>query len=98
VKRALFHPLADDEFAAAVAYYAQRAQGLGDRFYETIRRITAEIEAAPQRYRPWRHGTRRHFHRRFPYAVIYLERPTHLWVVAVAPFKRRPDYWLGRLG
>lgn len=98
MKRAIFHPQADDEFAAAVAYYAQQAEGLGDRFYETIQQVTAEIEAAPQLHRPWRHGTRRHFHRRFPYAVIYVERPTHLWVVAVAPFKRRPDYWRERLG
>jgi plasmid stabilization system protein ParE len=98
VKRAIFHPRADDEFAAALTYYAQQAPGLGDRFYEAIQQLTAEIEAAPQLHRPWRHGTRRHFHRRFPYALIYVERPTHIAVVAVAHFKRRPDYWKERLG
>lgn len=98
MKRAVFHPQAEDEFVAAVAYYAQQAEGLGDRFYEAIRQLTVEIEAAPQLHRPWRHGTRRHFRRRFPYAVIYVERPTHVWVVAVAAFKRRPDYWRERLG
>ena len=98
MKRAIFHPRADDEFAAAVAYYAQQAEGLVERFYGAIQQITAEIEAAPQLHRRWQHGTRRHFHRGFPYAVIYVERPTHLWVVAVAHLKRRPDYWRERLG
>ncbi|MFM1748977.1 MAG: hypothetical protein RLZZ188_2643 [Verrucomicrobiota bacterium] len=70
MKPAIFHPRADDEFAAAVSYYAQQAEGLGDRFYEAIQQITAEIEAAPRLHRQWRHGTRRHFHRGFPYAVI----------------------------
>lgn len=98
MKRAIFHPQADDEFAAALTYYAQQAEGLGDRFYEAIRHLTAEIEAAPQLHRPWRHGTRRHFNRRFPYALIYVERPTHVAVVAVAHLKRRPDYWKDRLG
>lgn len=98
MKSAIFHPQADDEFAEAIAYYARQSAGLGDRFYDTMRQLTAEIEAAPQRHRPWRHGTRRHFNRRFPYALIYVERPTHLAVLAVAHFKRRPDYWRERLG
>jgi len=58
-----------------------------------MRRLTVEIEAAPQLYRRWRHGTRRHLARRFPYALIYVERPKHLAVLAVAHCKRRPDYW-----
>jgi hypothetical protein len=43
VKRALFHPQADDEFSEAIAYYARQSEGLGVRFYETIRQLTAEI-------------------------------------------------------
>lgn len=98
MKRAIFHPKANEEFAEAVTYYAQQSQGLGARFLDAIQLLTAEIEAAPQRYRPWRHGTRRHFNRRFPFALIYVERPAHIGVIAVAHFKRRPDYWKERLG
>jgi hypothetical protein len=98
LKRAIFHPQADDELAEAIAYYAKKAEGLGEQFYEAMGQLTAEIEAAPQLHRPWRHGTRRHFNRRFPYALIYVERPTHLAVIAVAHFKRRPGYWRERLG
>jgi len=94
---AIFHPEADDEFAEAIAYYAKRGDGLGDRFYDEVRQLTAEIEAAPQLHRLWRHGTRRHLGRRFPYALIYVERPTYLAVLAVAHCKRRPDYWRKRM-
>jgi hypothetical protein len=97
VKRAVFHPQADDELAEAVAYYAKKSEGLGEQFYEAMGQLTAEIEAAPQLHRLWRHGTRRHFNARFPYALVYVERPTHLAVIAVAHFKRRPGYWRERL-
>lgn len=59
-KRAIFHPEAEQEFLASVEYYADRATGLGERFNQEIRRVVAEIEAAPRRHGPWRHGTRRH--------------------------------------
>ncbi len=97
MKLAIFHPEADDEFADAIDYYAQRGDGLGERFYAEVRQLTAEIEAAPQLHRPWRNGTRRHLGRHFPYALIYVERPTHLAVLAVAHCKRRPNYWRERL-
>lgn len=97
MKLTIFHPQADDEFAEAVASYAGKVPGLGDRFYDTVLRLVAEIEAAPQLQRPWRHGTRRHFNREFPYALIYVERPDRVIVLAVAHFKRRPDYWRERL-
>jgi toxin ParE1/3/4 len=97
VKPTIFHPQADDDFAEAVARYAGTAPGLGDRFYDTVLRLVAEIEAAPQLHRPWRHGTRRHFKPEFPYALIYVEQPDRIIVLAVAHFKRRPDYWRERL-
>lgn len=77
-KRAIFHPEAEAEFLASVAYYADRAGDLGERFYQEIRRLVAEIEASPRRHGPWRHGTRRHRAKRFPYAVIFAERSDRL--------------------
>jgi toxin ParE1/3/4 len=35
---------------------------------------------------------------RFPHHVVYLELPDHLRVLAVAHDRRRPGYWVGRLG
>lgn len=57
-KPAIFHPEAEAEFLAAVAYYADKAGGLGERFYQEVLRVVSEIEVAPRRHGPWRHGTR----------------------------------------
>jgi toxin ParE1/3/4 len=96
-KPASFHPEAETEFLAALEYYAQRSRSVADRFYQEIRHLVGEIEAAPRRHGPWRHGTRRHRARRFPYTLIFAERPDRLHLVAVAHVKRHPDYWRDRL-
>ena len=33
----------------------------------------------------------------FPYAVVFMEKPEHIWIVAVMHMKRRPGYWRERL-
>jgi hypothetical protein len=35
---------------------------------------------------------------RFPYAVIFMDLGEHIRVLAVAHAKRRPGYWLDRVG
>ncbi len=30
----------------------------------------------------------RHFRLPFPYAVVYIDRPDYVWIIAVSPFKR----------
>jgi plasmid stabilization system protein ParE len=93
----LLHPEADVEFAEAVRYYSQVSPELGVRFYGEMERLFREIHADPERFRRFDPPARRHFSRDFPYAVIYLEKPEHLWIVAVLHMKRRPGYWRERL-
>jgi hypothetical protein len=38
------------------------------------------------------------FSAQFPYAIIYLVKPDHVWIVAVMHMKRKPSYWRERLG
>jgi len=40
---------------------------------------------------------RRHFSETFPYAILYVEKPDHIAIYAVAHFKRRPGHWRERL-
>lgn len=40
---------------------------------------------------------RRHFGGTFPFAIVYIEEPDRIWIVAVMHFKRRPGYWHGRV-
>ena len=94
-----FHPEANTEFLEALARYAEKSQTLGRRYYDAIHALIAEVCRAPTVYRrmPGTGEVRRHFGRPFPYAVLYVDEPDHVLILAVAPFKRRPGYWLHRL-
>ena len=93
----LLHPEADEEFAAAVRYYSEISPELGVRFYREMERLLREACAAPERFWKFDPPARRHLSRDFPYAIIFLEKPEYIWIVAVMHLKRRPGYWRGRL-
>ena len=92
-----FHRDALAEARAAAAHYATISPELGRRFYDSIERLVSEVRAQPLLYRPFDPPARRHFRPPFPYAVIYVDRPDHIWIVAVAPFRMKPGYWKERL-
>ena len=97
MKPHIFHPEADEEYVRAVQYYADIALELGDRFYDEIERLIRDVCAGPERFRRFDPPARRHFSHDFPYAVIFLEKPDCLWIVAVMNMKRRLGYWRKRL-
>ena len=92
-----FHREALAEARAAAGHYAAINPQLGQRFYDMVDQLVREVCAQPMLYRVFDAPARRHFRGPFPYAVIYLDRPDHVWIVAVAPFKMRPGYWKDRL-
>jgi len=91
------HEEAQAEFHEALDHYAGISPELGSRFYDEIERLMREVCAAPQRFRQYDPPARRHIGHDFPYAVVYLERPGHVWIVAVMHLHREPDYWKRRL-
>ncbi len=93
----VLHPEADEELAEAVRYYAAIDPELGVRCYGEIERLIGEVCAHSQRFCQFDPPARRHFSHWFPYAIIYLEEPHHLWIVAVMHMKKRPGYWKERL-
>jgi hypothetical protein len=93
----LLHPEADAEFAEGVRFYSQISPELGVRFYLELERLLREACADPKRFWKFDPPARRHLSRDFPYAVVFLERPEQIWIVAVMHMKRRPGYWRGRL-
>jgi hypothetical protein len=97
VKPYRFHHEADFEYAAAAGYYSKISPDLGGRFYDEIERLITEVRSAPHRFRRIEGEVRRHVGAAFPYAVLYLDEPETLWIVAVMPLKRDPDYWRHRL-
>jgi hypothetical protein len=93
----LVHPEGDEEFAGAVRYYSQIAPELGARFYREMERLIHEVCADPERFCKFDPPARRHFSHDFPYAVIFLEKPGYIWIVALMHMKRRSGYWRERL-
>ena len=92
-----FHRAARDEVLAIGGFYAAISPELGNRFYDEVDGLVRDICLAPNRYRIFDPPARRHLGETFPYAVIYLEQPDRIWIVAVMHFKQRPGYWKTRL-
>lgn len=97
MKQWFFEEGAEADFAEALGYYREESEALAGRLYDEIHRLIAEVCAAPKLYRIVAHPLRRHFSETFPYAILYVEKPDHIAIYAVAHFKRRPGYWKGRL-
>ena len=43
------------------------------------------------------HGTRRVLLKKFKFSLVYLTHEQETYVVAVAPFRKKPGYWKKRL-
>jgi toxin ParE1/3/4 len=97
VKPVVFHPEARLELTEAGRHYAEISPGLAQRFYAEMDEVIIEACERPALRRMFDPPARRHFGPLFPFAVIYLDQPGKVWVVAVMHFKRRPGYWRERL-
>lgn len=89
------------ELIEAGAWYERQRRGLREVFLaaveealERVVRIGPHIASVP--------GVdpdlpvRRVFVRRFPYAIVFIELPTRIRILAIAHQRRRPGYWRGR--
>ena len=92
-----FHPAADEEYTQAAECYAGINPELTRRFYDQIERLIQDIRRHPQRYLLFVPPIRRHFSDVFPYAVLYVDQPDRVLVIAVMHMSRRPGYWRDRL-
>jgi len=79
------------------------ANGLGDEFLAVLDECFDRIRDAPLAFSALEEISasdefRRCLLDRFPYVVVFRCRPDELLVVAVSHARRRPLYWLERLG
>ena len=97
MKRHVFHPQAEEEYSGAANYYFRISPEIADRFYDEIERLILAIRTQPDRFRVFDPPVRRYFSDVFPYAVLYLDQPDRVWIIAVMHMKRQPGYWRERL-
>jgi plasmid stabilization system protein ParE len=95
--QAIFHPAARRELEEAIDLCNAERQGIGREFWEEVQRVLALLTRFPRLGQPVQGSVRRIMLSRFPYHIYY--RPLesdNLRNLAVAPNRRRPEYWGGR--
>lgn len=90
------HPEAIAEFGEAIAFYEERAPGLGHDLFIEVERILTTVGENPSLGSPLDGPYRKALCRRFPFAVIYRELDGLVRVQAIMHERRRPGYWKGR--
>jgi plasmid stabilization system protein ParE len=94
--RLTFHPSAESELDEAAQFYGRIDANLAHAFLFEMERSVQAIIDHPRSSALIALNTRRRLVRRFPYGIIYRERPAEIRILAIAHLKRRPMYWVGR--
>jgi hypothetical protein len=93
-----FLPPAEAELLREVEYYSNARTGTGIRFQAAIEGSLERATRHPLGGAPSPKGTRSVLVKGFPFSVVYRISELELLVVAIAPHRRRPGYWLPRIG
>ena len=91
-----FHPEAQTEYEAALAWYQARSPQAAIRFEAEVARILGLIGTSPDLFPPYDDEHRFAVLRRFPYSIIYQPQSGRVFVIAVAHSARKTGYWQGR--
>lgn len=91
-----FHPEAEAELDAAVAYYESCREGLGIDFIHEIHYTIHNIVDYPFAWPIIHLDVRRCLANRFPYAILYGVHADHVQILAIMSLHRAPDYWKHR--
>jgi toxin ParE1/3/4 len=94
---ARFVSAANEEIVAAFEFYEKESEEAAYRFLTEVEMGVELLNEFPRIGGPHIHGSRKFTLDRFSYAVIYLDNPDGVVIIAVAHQSRQPDYWQDRL-
>lgn len=89
---------AEDEMTAAAHHYQAQSKGLGAEFLSEVERTIVAIASHPQAAPKVTKDIRRRLLKRFPFGILYVSGSTEIVILAVMHLRRRPGYWVGRIG
>jgi plasmid stabilization system protein ParE len=99
VKRVRFHPEARIEAQAAATWYRKHSREAARGFTRAMAEGIQSVRERPEAWAPWRRvDVRRCLLRRFPYSIFFVLESDVIVIVAIAHHRRRPGYWIPRLG
>jgi toxin ParE1/3/4 len=93
-----YHEESAEELLSEIRYLEVRAQGLGRRFLEEVKRGESHIVQFPEAGEEVRPGIRKRLLRTFRYSLIYSVEQEGPLILAIAHHSRRPGYWARRVG
>ena len=88
-----YHDEARLELVHEVGYYTAVSAPLGGRFDKAIQSAAERAAAFPDLGPPYFHGTRRVFPKTFKFSVVYMTHEQEVFILAIAPLRRKPGYW-----
>jgi toxin ParE1/3/4 len=97
VIKVAFLPAAEIELLKEVTYYSKAATGAGLRFQAAVEAAVSRVRTHPLGGAPSFKETRSVLVRGFPFSVVYRPGQDRLVVVAIAPHRKRPNYWASRI-
>ena len=95
--RVRFLPAAEIELLKEVTYYSKARTGTGLRFQAAVQAAVSRAATHPLGGAPSFKETRSILVKGFPFSVVYRPSQRELLVVAVAPHRKRPQYWSSRI-
>jgi plasmid stabilization system protein ParE len=96
VANVVFHPEAQAEYDAALAWYQARSLQAAARFEAEVEGLLGLIGSNPELFPNYDDEHRFAVLKRFPYSLVYQVQPGQVWVIAVPHSSRSPGYWRGR--
>ena len=87
------HPSALADLKSPVTWYLQHSETAVKKFVSEVDRAVGLVIEAPLRWPTAEHGTQKFILNRFPFAVVYREKPNAIQILAFAHGHRNPEYW-----
>ena len=92
-----FLPAAETELLREVAYYAKVQTGADVRFLAAVEAALLRVSHYPLGGAPSFKVTRSVLVKGFPFSIVYRVSTHEIAVVAIAPHRKRPQYWASRI-
>jgi plasmid stabilization system protein ParE len=93
-----YHPDARLEADEAFDWYLERSRTVAERFQRELATAQTAIQKSPEAWAEYIHSTRHYLLRRYPYVVVYRVAEERIEIIAIAHGRRKPGYWVDRLG
>jgi hypothetical protein len=94
-----FHRAASSEHLDQVAFYESRLPGLGADYLAEFEHLMVRVCNNPDTFPLMEQSQiRKASMRRFPFHVMYMVHDAQVHILAIAHQRRRPAYWVERIG